>query len=363
MLRKKFDEAKHKRELKKIGKKLVELIKLNDEDSRIAALKIIEEHQNDPEVINYQKRGQNTPLIQACALGKNKIAKRLLASKCVDVNAKGVKNTHALEAALLDGYYKIALLLANDMRVHINEAGKEGVPSIYIVLGTGRFRHRGNYNYPIEILQAILSRPDIDMKCRYVHEERDRMLNEYKYECISFLYALVDALHWYKQKAQFAHYKPDEMKFYNHNFEVGMQLLKDVLASGKVDIDAFSEEKTHTSHTKKTALMLAVELCLTDVVQMLLSAGANIHLRNQSGQKAVDIAKARCGDGSSYSEWSKQIVEMLKQAKVKESVAASPATMFGTQNQNPDVPSVPAEYLAPPKPSAPPEDILSPKLG
>src|SRR3990167_2018739 len=181
MLRKKIEESKHKSELKKTGKKLLALIKLNDEDSRNEALKIIAEHQNDPEVINYQKRGQPTPLILACELKKNKIAAHLLATICVDVNAKGYKGTHVLEAALLAHNHKMALMLAQDQRVHINEAGKEGVPAVYIALRTGKFKY--DNDSPVEIAQAMLARVDIDAVCRYVHGGRQNIagLMTYKY--------------------------------------------------------------------------------------------------------------------------------------------------------------------------------------
>ncbi len=366
MLRKKLDEAKHKRELKKIGKKLVELIKLNDEDSHQAALKIIEEHQNDTEVINYQKPGQPTPLMLVCQLGKNEIAERLLATKCVDVNAKGRKKTHALETALLAHNHKMAFLLAKDQRVYINEAGRKGVPTIYIALGAGEFRFHADY--PIEIAQAMLSRADIELGCRYVRTRRD-VFGLYRYDNKTLLHALIEALDLYEISAKTAesYHQHNVIALCKHNFAVALQLLSDVLAKGVIDINSIEEFVTLRSRSKNTALMLAVESGFPEVVAMLLAAGANTNLRNLDGKRAVDIAVAISTNENFYGhrrcQISDKIVGMIMQEKTKTSVAESPATMFGTLNQIPDVPSVPAEYLAPPKPSAPPEDILPPTLG
>lgn len=350
MFRKKIEEAKHKSELKRIGKHLLELIKFNDEDSRQAALKIIEEHQNDTDVINYQQKGGATPLILACELKTNKIAKRLLATSCVDVNAKGHKRTHALEAALIAKNEKIALLLASDRRVLINEAGREGVPPIYLAFNVNKIKF--SEDCQIEIVQAMLGRTDLAASCRYVYEGMQYITGykTYMYECKTLLHMMVEALRLFKDRAQ----GPTERnKLYQHKFDVTLQLLKDVLASDQVDLNAFAINVQHTTKTKKTALMLAVESGLSDVVDILLAAGANVNLRDEGGHSARQLAKLISvkHHGTSRGTNAAKMVEMIEKVKRNVSVAASPAAMFA---------QVPAEYLVPPQPSAPPqEDVMA----
>ena len=87
--------------LKKIGQQLRQLIQLDDIDSELKALQLIDMHQQESDVINAQHFHQSPPLILACELGKTKIVERLLATKCIDVNLMGRSKNNALQVAFI----------------------------------------------------------------------------------------------------------------------------------------------------------------------------------------------------------------------------------------------------------------------
>ena len=63
-----------------------------------------------------------------------------------------------------------------------------------------------------------------------------------------------------------------------------------------------------------TPLMFASNLGNKEVVKVLLEAGADVNIKNNENKTACDLAK---GSGFSFSEDEKEILEMLKQAEVK----------------------------------------------
>lgn len=313
--------TKSKRELWVIGQRLRELIQKDDSASRMEALTIIKSHQNDSEVINAKWFNQSTPLILACALGKTEIVEELLNAKCIDVNLTGRAKTNALATALKAGKYDIALLLANDMRVNINATDSDGVhPAFYVM------------TYPhsnLAIAMAIISRPDMDLTAAYEIKFSGYRANR------TILHSMITQLGYLKSESK--------------DYQDLLALIKKVLATGIIDVNAFeiADIKSRNEIIKKTPLILAAERGMPDVVELLLSAGADTELRNEKGQRAVDL-------GCYY----EKVVEAINQHKKDSLTRQTSMSMFSPHQNMPEAQPVLPEYLEPPKPSAPPaEDV------
>ena len=70
-----------------------------------------------------------------------------------------------------------------------------------------------------------------------------------------------------------------------------MELIKYSLAHGADVNAAYSAHVRPKSTDRTTSLMLAVEVGQTEVVELLLSKGADPELRNSDGKTALDLAK------------------------------------------------------------------------
>lgn len=304
-------DTKSKRELRKIGQRLRDLIQQDDSASLTEALNIIDAHQNDSDVINAKKFSQSTLLMLACQLGKKKIVKKLLATKCIDVNITGHAKANALEAALTAKQFKIALLLASDMRVNINATGAGGIHPAFRALSS-------DSGCPFEVAKLIISRPDMDLTAVYVIKDKRYFSSQ------TILHSLIEVL------ARTGH-------------EDVLALIKQVLAVGTIDINAFhvKDIKTRLETFKTTALMFAAQNRMPALVSLLLSAGADTELRNEKGLRAADIVK-----GS-------EIYGMIKEHKHRRVLEQSSLSMFGGKNNMPEAQPAAPEYQEPPQPSAP----------
>lgn len=321
----------NKRELKAIGQRLHELIQKNDSASLDEALKIIDTYKNDSDVINAQKIHQSTPLILACELGKKNIVKKLLAAPCIAVNQTGYRGVNAMEAALIAKQYKIAALLASDVRVDINATGREGIHHAFRVLN--------DESHPLALISLIISRTDMDLTVTY--EDKSK----WHYETRTILHCLIEEFSRIKLKADI-HYR--QVNSYE-DYKVVIALLKKVLAARTMDLDAFTVRDIKTRHeiTKQTALMMAAVGGLFDVVSLLLAAGADTELRDEQGRRAIDLVK------ESPVAHVRDIAVIIREFKHARAAAQSSQSMFAAQQQLRQ-PQPQSQQMPPP--SAPPAE-------
>src|SRR3990167_363705 len=278
-------DTRHKHELKRIGQELLQLISRNDAESQTKALKIIETHACDDEVINARRFYQSTPLILACESGKTAIAEKLLAAKCIDVNREGRSKKNALEAALQAGEYDIALLLAADTRVNINATGACGFHPIFIAM-------KETSDCPFIVSKTLLSRPDIDLTKTYrLYVETT---SEYRHYSHNMLHSLIRELRKIKSNESKAtrFHDSEEAERQKQNYQAGLELLAQMIASRKIDINTYAIESESFYKTRiTTPLMMAAMLHLPDVVTLLIAAGANPDLENEQKLTAHNIAR------------------------------------------------------------------------
>jgi ankyrin repeat protein len=319
-----FKNTKHQIELNRIGQALLQLIKLDDAIAHAKALQIIETHQHESDVINARHFYLSTPLVLACKLGKIEIAEKLLAATSIDVNFTWCTKLNALEAALRARQFDIALLLARDTRVNINATGSSGVHPVFIAL-------RKSSNCPFVVAKTLLSRPDIDVTKTYVINIDNP--SEYHYHFQNMLHGLIRGFHQFKLN------EADKQ-----DYQDALTLLTSLITSQKIDINAFAIDSHVINKTKKeTALMMAAKFHLTEVVTILLAAGADPDLENEKQLTAHNIARINSFDTKCYSAYERRvannILNMLEQymTQRKEMVAAT--AKFGSLNDLPDAPA------------------------
>lgn len=326
-------DLSHKLELRKIGSKLRQLIQRNDEESQAAALQIIEKHQGDSEVINAQVLHQSTPLILASELGQTNIAAKLLAAKSIDVNRKGHRSKHALEAALQSRKFDAALLLINDDRVNINAVGASKIHPVFIAM-------QESMNCPFTVIKALLSRKDLDLTSKYFC--LTNLTDIYDYHSRNILHGLVCTLHRIKTNEMKAkrHDDKENIEKEAQNYQDGIDLLKSLLAAAVIDIDAFKVD-AYPNGTREvaTALMLAVTFYLPEAAALLLAAGADPDLDNDNHISAANKAQILSFDkthGDQGREIARQMIKMIQEEKSRRSLKVAAMSMFGTLNDIPD---------------------------